>query len=280
MKHPQWNLLSLIFGFVLTSQAHAAAQLRDVGIIGLMSHDIFAWDREHAVNTENGRLDLSTIFEYNEGRSWSSGGDPKNCENSPVCTITLALVKNYEEELAHGNAELARKKTVVKFQAMVLETYQRLSGLPSPTEASSEPVNNLEQSALRGMHDILPGQVKLFHRLFKTLTLTNPLFAKLQLNEDELNQELRPFDGDYDRQYKEIKIPFTTVVINLMEIDRKFIETYSPYRQADILTELAKVGSEAMSIQDTFFFHHISDLIAKGLCSKGNPWMPTDRPCP
>lgn len=279
MASRRWKFASLVLGLLLTSQAEAAALLRDVGIIGLMSHDIFAWDHEQGVNTENGRLDLSTIFDYDGGSRWKSGGNPKNCENSPVCTITLTLVQTYRAELERGSPEEARKKTVRIFQDMVKESYSRLSGLPLPSAASSEMVNNVEQAALRGLHDLLPGKVKLFDRLFETLTLTNPLFARLQLNAEELNQELKPFDGDYDIEYKTIKIPFSSVVLNLMEIDRKFIESQSPYLQADMLAELARVGRGEMLIKDVFFIHHISDMLAKGLCSQDNVWMPTDLPC-
>ena len=67
--------------------------------------------------------------------------------------------------------------------------------------------------------------------------------------------------------------------MNLMEIDRKFIESQSPYKQADMLVELAKVGRGEMAVKDVFFMHHITDLIAKGLCSKDNAWMPSDIPC-
>jgi hypothetical protein len=257
-----------------------AAQVRDIGVIGLMSHDIFAWDREKSENTENGRLDLSTIFDHNGGQDWSTGGNPKNCENAPVCTITMRLVEYYQEQLKSQNADDARRSTVVLFHEWVKESYVRLSGLELPQEARDEAVNNVEQAALRGMHDILPGKIKLFHRpLLTTLDLTNFLFAKTQLNDDELDQEVAPFDGDYDPEYKAIKIPFSSVVINLMEVDGQFIETYSPYKQADMLADLRRAGRGEINIQNVFFMHHISDLVAKALCSKGNVWMPDDLDC-
>lgn len=277
-------LYQTMIAFFLSSQALAApstALLRDVGVIGLMSHDIFAWDRENEVNTENGRLDLSTIFDHDGGKLWEKGGNPKNCENSPVCTITMQLVESYKNELKKSSgADDARKRTVLVFQAMVKDSFQRLSSLPLPVQAKAEPVNNVEQASLRAMHDLLPGTVTLYNRpFFKSLDLTNALFAKLQLNEDELNQELRPFDGDYDAEYKTIKIPFTDVVLNLMEIDRKFIEEHSPYRQADMLAELAAVGRGEKTMQEVSFIHHVADILAKGLCAEGNPWMAAEIPC-
>ncbi|HYX34696.1 MAG TPA: hypothetical protein VE954_16485 [Oligoflexus sp.] len=274
-----WKLGVLLIGALAGWKAEAA-QLRDIGVIGLMSHDIFSWDNKKNENTENGRLDLSTIFDYGTGKSWEAGGNPKNCENAPVCTITMSLVGHYQEKLKTETADEARRSTVVLFQTWVKESYVRLSGLDLPTEARDEPANNVEQAALRAMHDILPGKVQLFNRpLLKDLDLTNVLFAKLQLNEDELNQEIAPFDGDYDLEYKAIKIPFSNVVVNLKEVDRKFIETYSTYKQADMLAELRSAGLGEIKVQDVFFMHHISDLVAKAFCSKDNAWMPSDLPC-
>ncbi|WP_141735526.1 hypothetical protein [Oligoflexus tunisiensis] len=274
-----WKLGVLLVGCLIGWKAEAA-QLRDIGVIGLMSHDIFSWDSKKAENTENGRLDLSTIFDYDEGKSWKTGGNPKNCENAPVCTITMRLVNFYQEQLKTLAADEARRSTVVLFQTWVKESYVRLSGLDLPTAAWDEAPNNIEQAALRAMHDILPGKVILYHRpSLTTLDLTNALFAKLQLNEDELNQEIAPFDGDYDAEYKAIKIPFSNMVLNLMEVDRKFIETYSPYKQADMLADLRRAGLGEIKMQDVFFMHHIADLMAKALCFKGNIWMPDDLPC-
>ena len=65
--------------------------LRDVGVIGLYSHDIFAWDHKKEINTENGRLDLSMIFDYNGGSRWALGGNPKNSENAPVYPVASSF---------------------------------------------------------------------------------------------------------------------------------------------------------------------------------------------
>ncbi len=96
-------LLSLLF----TSNVHSKALLRDVG-------DIFAWDHKAEVNTENGRLDLSTIFDYEGGARWKKGGNPKNGENSPVYTITMKLADFYKAELKKSNPEIARQKLMTK----------------------------------------------------------------------------------------------------------------------------------------------------------------------
>lgn len=265
---------------LVSTHVLAKPHLRDIGVVGLMSHDIFAWDSKAEVNTENGRLDLSTIFDYDGGSRWKKGGNPKNAENSPVYTITMQLVDHYKSELKTLTPFEARKSTVALFHKMIKESFERLSGLRFPSEGKDEMVTNTEQAALRAMHDILPGRAKLYGRAFrKDFKLTNVLNAKLKLNEKELNQELKDFNGDYDEEYKNIKIPFTKVVINLKEVDRKFIEKFSPYKQADMLAELAMAGRGDIRTSDVSFMHHIHDLVSKAICPKGKPVMPQEVVC-
>lgn len=264
----------------LTAHLQAQVLLRDIGVIGLMSHDIFAWDHKAEINTENGRLDLSTIFDFENGKRWNKGGNPKNEENAPVYTITMGLVQFYKNELKTHSSEVARKKTVMHFHKMVKESFERLSGMNFPQVANKNFVTNTEQGALRALHDILPGRVKLFDRpMRKELVMTNLFTAKTMLNEKELNQEIKGFDGDYDPEYKAIKIPFTKKTINLKEIDGKFIGKYGPYPQYMMLEELADVGKGNLKISDVSFIHFVYDLVSKGMCPLDNQWMPQDVAC-
>ena len=277
------KLTILIILFSLSTKNSVAGPiLKDVGIIGLLSHDLFAWDRKNEVNKENGRLDLSTIFDYEDGKRWMKGGDPKNSENSPVWSVTKRIIDFHKTQLKEHNPTTARKLTVKFFHQMIRDSFHRISGMDFPTEAIEEKVNNTEQAALRAMHDILPGRVKFFRGPYfplKDFSLTNFLFLRLYLNDKELDQKLKSFDGDYDQEYKEIKIPFTNTVINLMEVDRKFIEKFSPYKQSNMLRELKRVGENEITISEIYFIDHIINLFQKGFCSKGNEWMPNELPC-
>lgn len=276
-------LLSLVLclpGFAVKAQ-HAPPELlvRDVGVIGLMSHDIFSWDHKNEINKENGKLDLSTIFDYDGGRRWKKGGDPKNSDNPAVYTAVMDLVDFYRAQLREGfSAQEARIETVAYFHEILRATYERIRQKPFPTEGIDDMPNNVEQSALRGMHDVLPGRIKLFRPLRKELVLTNILTTKTRLNEKELSQPLPPFDGEYAYEFKNIKLPFAKVVLNLQEIDKKFIETFSHLKQAEMLAQLAEVGRNERAIDQVFFIHHIDDLFAKAICPIDNEWMP-EMPC-
>lgn len=274
----RWILAVL---FCLSSYAHAEVLLRDVGVIGLMSHDIFAWDHKREVNTENGRLDLSTIFDYDGGSRLWDGGNPKNSENAPVYTIAMNLVDVYRSHLNAGQSPAdARRATVIFFLSEVEDSYTRLMGEKFPAFTSKEMPNNLEQASLRALHDVLPGRIALYDRFFSSeLKLTDLWWTRTRLNEKELDQPLKPFDGEYDPEYRQISIPLSWVVIDLKESDRKFIEKFSPYKQADLLAELARVGRGEISIQQVSFAGHLKDLFTKALCAEGNPYMPQNRPC-
>lgn len=265
-----------VFLVFLSFNVKAQVLLQDIGVIGLASHDLFTWDRENEVNLENGRLDLSTIFEFENGKRWKKGGNPKNEENAPVYTVTMRLVSSYQALLKKGMpSDAARKMVVQEFHAMVKASFERMTGLKFPATGINEEVTNVEQAAMRGLHDILPGRVKLFDRIGrKELNVANVWFAKTKLNDKELNQTIPFYNGDYDSEYKAIKIPFSRKVINLKAVDGEFIQKFSPYTQEEMLSELALLGKGEITPEDIPFMQHLKELFGKGICSKGNAWMP------
>lgn len=268
-----------IFVLLLCLSFNAKASqvlLQDIGIIGLASHDMFTWDRENEVNLENGRLDLSTIFDFEEGKRWKKGGNPKNAENAPVYTITMRLVTAYKAELKSGKSAIEARKFVVQvFHKMVEASYERMTGFDFPAQGIDEDVTNVEQAAMRGLHDILPGRVKLFGRIGRNeLKLTNVWFAKTKLNDKELNQVIPFYNGDYDTEYTSINIPFSSKVINLKKVDGEFIQKFSPFSQEEMLSDLALLGKGKITSEDIAFMQHLKELFAKGICCKKNHWMP------
>lgn len=276
------KIVSLLIVLCMASAQASEVHLRDIGVIGLASHDMFAWDRKTQLNTENGRLDLSTIFDYEDGKRWKKGGDKKNGENAPVWTITKGLVNFHRNLLKQGDSfEAARKKTVKEFHRQIHVSYKRLSGLEFPKAGINASVTNTEQAAMRGLHDILPGRVKIIRENFplKSFALTSFSLRKFYLNNKELDQKISYFNGDYDQEYQEIRIPFIRKVINLKEVDKKFIEKFSPYSQAAMLDELKQVGEGTLAIYQVSFIHHIFELFQKGICHTDNEWMPKEVPC-
>lgn len=272
---------TILLLLILSSSAQASqVLLKDIGVIGLMSHDIFAWDAKTERNTENGRLDLSTIFDYEDGKRWKKGGNTKNGENSPVWTVTMKLVEHYQQELKSKSPAEARKSTVRVFHSMIKDSFVRISGNAFPEQGINAPVTNSEQAALRGLHDILPGRVNTYDRkILKDFALTNFLFAKFRLNEKEMNQVIPNFNGDYAEEYKNIQIPFSKKVVNLKEVDGKFIERWSSYKQEEMLQELAEVGKGKRHLSEVSFMYEVVMMARKAICPMGNQWMPHEVSC-
>lgn len=252
--------------------ARAEILVRDIGVIGLFSHDVFAWDHRAGKNTENGRLDLSTIFDYNQGKSWRTGGNPKNSDNPPVYSIMRVLKRRYTAAVISGETtHRARQMTVALFHRMLEETYMRVRGRALPPVASSASVNDVDQAAFRALHDVLPGRIPLKRWFPLYIKVTGIDAREFELSEEELDQEIPGFDGEYASEYRRI--------LDLMRIDRRFIESHSDFKQADMLDELKRYGSGEITADQISFIPYIDGLFAKALCATGNEWMPQDRPC-
>lgn len=269
----------MLLGLIFSQSVFSKVLLRDIGVIGLASHDMLEWNEDQERSLENSRIDLSTIFDYKDENGetrWKKGGNPKNAENAPVWSITMRLVKSYKEKLKSMDADEARRLVVLEFREMIKTSYTRLSGLEFPTEFVNEDATNNEQAAMRGLHDILPGEASLFRSKLipiKKIKITNVLFAKFYFNEKELDQEIPFFDGAYHENYLEIKIPVVNKVINLKKEDREFIENFSIYNQEEMLAELGRYGRGEIESHEIYFIHEVERLFAKGMCPEGNKWV-------
>lgn len=243
--------------------------LRDVGVMGFASHDLFEWDASNEINLENGRLDLSNLFDHS-AKGWKKGGNPKNAQNAVVWSFTNQLIDKYKTYLKAGmNASQARAELNVYYHQEVKSSFQRFTGLPFPEAGIDEKVEDLEQACMRGLHDILPAKIALYRRWRSEFDVTNALTAKTILNEKELQQTIPFYDGAYDEAYTRVKIPFTRKIINLNVIDGNFIKKFSPWTQEEMLEDLGRAGRGEIALGEVFFMPHLHELFSKGICPVG-----------
>lgn len=274
-------ILGFILSAVLPTLVKAQTRVMDIGVMGLASHDIFTWSKSEKRNLENSRLDLSTIFDYNEGKDWESGGNPKNSENAPVWSVTKRLVEYYKLLLEYYTHEEARKMTVEFFHNLVRISYKNLTLKEFPTSAINKKASNIEQAVMRAMHDILPGSIKLYRPIgypAQFIDLTDFRYSKLFLNLKELEQEIPFYDGDYDDNYKNIILP-NNLIINLKEIDRNFISNNSHLDLDFMLGQFKRASVGEISFKEISFMKHIEILFSKAICSKNNKWINNRIPC-
>ena len=267
------GFLSFVLMFGLNASSQEGPRVRDIGVLGLFSHDVFAWDHENEVNSENGVLDLSTIFDYDDGSRWKKGGNPKNEENAPVYTFTMELVEYYLWKSDSMSKEEARKETVKYFIQQVFESYQRLVGAPFDHQPLLGSVTNTEQAVLRGMHDILPGWINLYRNgRIRPYKVTSFFTRKKRLNEWEMQQGIPHFKGEYDPEYEDINVIFAR--INLKQIDADFIAAFSPYTQQMMLQQLKEFGQGNIAFSELSFGFHFNELIAKSIHPQKSHWLP------
>ncbi|MCC7460724.1 MAG: hypothetical protein IT286_05420 [Proteobacteria bacterium] len=257
--------------------------VKDIGIMGLASHDLFAWDHRKQTNKENGRLDLSTLFgntldgvyadgsDWYKAQYWKHGGNKKNRENAPVYTVTQQLMKEFELQIQQGkDPTTARLHVLKKFHGMVRDSFVRLAGLPFPQAGNTAAaVNNQEQAAMRILHDILPGQILMQNGQWFDVTQFKT--AQTFLCDEDMNCAIKTFDGDYDAEYKAIRIPLVKWLgihfkLNLQNIDRKFI--INAGLDPDLAAQqLLEIGEGKRSMSDTFFAPYLIELFAKAQSS-------------
>ncbi|HMQ10668.1 MAG TPA: hypothetical protein PKC21_07815 [Oligoflexia bacterium] len=278
--------------------------VKDIGILGLASHDLFSWDRKQGVSKENGRLDLSTIFandkdgnlignNWYEAAYWQTGGNKKNSENAPVYTITQLIIERFKTYLQEEALEpdQARKKVVADFHQALKPSVERMLGISYPSVAKRGAVTNQEQAAYRVFHDILPAHIRLDNG--NTLNITDIDSAETLLTEAELSRPIRYYDGEYDPEYNKIRVhtirlfgfDVKDININLEQLDGDFINTYGQhFNQKDSLQELCDFANGHCEVGSISFIRHIQEMFEKAQCKYNvdgdiNPWIPANIEC-
>lgn len=247
----------------------------DLGILQLAAHDLFnvdRCDREHAecaIDFEDGKLNLSTIFEdtvnggnFNE-TTVAMGGEPRNRENIMLFTVASDLGSLYVKLLDDGVDITAAKQTVIDmYHKKLAKTYQKTfhESFPSSMGGNSTSEENL---ALRTIHDFLPGKIKINNKMISTL---HPDLNGLKLDKKELKQKSSKLDGQFDDEFLHIEICFppdfgTCIDVNLLEADQSFGDQFgTAYSFDELLDEL----EDGRYDKDDKALYHIRNLMAKG----------------
>lgn len=227
--------------------------LHDMGILQLAAHDLFDVKRgdnmtpKSAVDLENGRLDLTTLFvNTTDGSSFSDkivakGGEVRNRENVILFTVSAALGERYLEFRASGDSgETARKKTLVIYHELFATAYQNTFDEPIPAKGRGQatPDGNI---AFRTVHDFLPGQIT----LNGTSTDLLGIPPSIRLSDSDLMQLTSPLDGMLDAEFLNITINHPggpAITVNLLEVDRTFGTQFSTESSFDEMLEELQDG--------------------------------------
>ena len=226
--------------------------LQDLGVLQLVAHDLFDVRRgdnmtpESAVDFENGRLDLSTLFvnttsgNYFDDETIAKGGEVRNRENVVMFTVSSDLGETYLNFTNMENSrEDARKKTLTIYHEMFAEAYNNTFGelIPEKRRGPATPDGNI---ALRTVHDFLPGNIT-FNGTADTPLLGIP--PNVKLSAAEMMQRSSPLDGKLDEEFLAINITHPggpMIIVDLLDADRTFGDQFSTKFSFDeLLAELA-----------------------------------------
>ncbi len=236
--------------------------LEDLGVLQLVAHDLFNVNRGLEVDFENGKLDLSTLFDHGD-ENIAIGGEFRNRENIMLFTVASEFGEIYLDFLDQKgiNEKKAQKMTVELYHQKVQQVYERTFGepFPSPQEGVATMTENL---ALRTVHDLIPGKIKVDGKM--TPILDSSLIGK-KLSDSELMQLSSQLNGKLDRELRHIDIIIDGVVVlvvDLLEADISFGDQFSTDFSFEFFLDELKDGHYD---SDEEVMDQIRNLIAKGL---------------
>src|SRR6266850_2463639 len=205
--------------------------LQVLGTLQLVSHDLYNVDRTTEVDSEDDKLNLSTILDYGQ-ENIANGGEPRNGENIAVHTVAVELGHEYLHFLKEGKTpQEARHLTVQIYIHKIKEAYEKTfpGSFPKPDPNADQIfANDLDGDlALRTLHAFLPGTIKVNGVMTPIL---DPSLVGKTLSKKDMMQLSRPMDGTFDPAFRHITIiipPNNIFTIDLLERDSSFAQQFS-----------------------------------------------------
>lgn len=242
--------------------------LRELAMLQIAAHDLFNMDRETELDTENGLLDLSTLFDHG-GEFIALGGEARNRENVLIFTVASEYGERYERYLTRGRTEQdARALVLARYHHELERIYKKLFGETFP-EPQAGAVTMTENLALRTIHDFLPGTLTIGGE--EVLTVDATLLDQ-PLSDRDLSALTSPLDGQLDEEFLDVIItipPDMILHISLLERDSSFGEQFhTDHSFEHFLSELEDGRYDAT--EDVTLA--IKTLFAKGLNFPAAPY--------
>lgn len=214
--------------------------LQDLGVLQLMSHDLYNTIRDgpHPGNIEDERLNLSTVLDHGENQI-IVGGEPRNSDNIALHTVAVKLGKMYLDLIIDKkmSPQDARGQTVQTYLQMATKAYQDTFHEPFPDPAPSEHEVKPDGSdnltgdlSLRAIHSYVPGRIMV--NGVDTMVL-DPSLREKTLSDEDMQQLSKPLDGTFDPVLRNVTIflpppnpPPNTFTIDLFEKDSSFAKQF------------------------------------------------------
>lgn len=256
------GIVALTSSFAEADHKKLRVTLEDLGVLQLVAHDLFNVNRGLEVDFENGKLDLSTLFDHGD-ENIAIGGEFRNRENIMLFTVASEFGETYLDFLDQKgiNEKKARKMTIELYHQKVQQVYEQTFGEPFPSPQEGV-VTMTENLALRTVHDLIPGKIKVDGKM--TPILDSSLIGK-KLSDSELMQLSSQLNGKLDHELRHIDIVIDGVVVlvvDLLEADISFGDQFSTDFSFEFFLDELKDGHYD---SDEEVMDQIRNLIAKGL---------------
>jgi len=187
--------------------------LQVLGTLQLVSHDLYNVNRITEIDSEDDKLNLSTLLDYGQ-ENIANGGEPRNGENIAVHTVAVELGHEYLHFLKEGKTpQEARHLTVQIYIHKVKEAYEKTfpGSFPKPDPNADQIFAN-----------DLDGDLAL-------RTILDPFIVGKTLSKKDMMQLSRPMDGTFDPAFRHITIiipPNNIFTIDLLERDSSFAQQF------------------------------------------------------
>jgi len=182
--------------------------LEALGILQVAAHDLYHFDRSLGIESEDGKLNLSTLLEikidgctaFVDCDSFSeeeirNGGEARNSDSILIFTVASELGEKYFELVDKlGSEKLAYEKILEIYHKKVKYAFQQTFNQPFPDPQVGSLDNN-HNLALRSGHDFLPGMVK-FNG--EQVSVFDSILVGEKFSKSELKQRSSPLDGQFD----------------------------------------------------------------------------------
>lgn len=242
--------------------------LYDIGILQLVAHDFYHVDRDTEIDAEDEKLNLSTVLDQGD-ENIANGGEPRNMENILVFTVATQFGQMYLDLIDKGQSQdQARKIVLGKYISDVKKAYQNTfdEKFPKPAAEEEDDDNLTGDLALRTVHDLLPGKIKVNGVLTPIL---DPSLIGKTLGKHDLKQLSSPLDGQFDPEFSSVLVPdpdnpgsFT--IIDLLERDSSFAEQFETDYSFEFFLDEIKDGHYD---KNDIVMQIIRDEISAGLVS-------------
>ena len=213
--------------------------LQYIGVLQLAAHDLYDVDRVNGTDSEDERLNLSTLFDHDE-ENIVKGGDSRNSDSIPLRTVAVNLGGYYAGLIGNGtSADDAKSRTLDRYHEQLQVAFKKTFGEEFP-QATSEDLdkesNRLNgELALRTLHAFIPGEI-VFNG--EKVSIFDPSLMGKLLSPQELMQLSRPLDDSYDPATR--NIPAGQTVIDLFERDSSFATQFgTDFTFEELLSDLA-----------------------------------------